>query len=499
MPTAVETLLEHMRPFMDLQRAGAVLGWDQEVNMPPRGAVARGEQLATLARLAHEIFASAKTEGLLQAAERETQSLPFESDEASHVRIVRREFERATRLPSDFVADFTRAVSAAFQAWTIAREKGSFPDFAPHLDTMIELNRRKAALLMPAADPYDALLDPFEPGMRCADLDPIFSSLADALKKRIPLIMERQTRAGFPPGATFAEDRQWAITISVLKAMGYDFEAGRQDRSPHPFTTSFSTQDVRITTRLHSDNPLPAIFGSMHEGGHALYEQGIPAHLDRTLLAGGASLGVHESQSRLWENHVGRSRAFLAYLHPLMQEAFGASVGSLEDFTRICRAVSPGLIRVEADGVTYNLHIMIRYRMERELISGRLPVSEAQQAWNALYREYLGIEPESDATGILQDVHWAHGAFGYFPTYTLGNLMAAILYERATTEVPGIERGLQGGNCTDLLHWLRHHIHRHAARFEMGELLQREFGTSLTIDPFLRHLDARYLGETGKA
>lgn len=493
MPTPVEALLEHLRPFMDLQRAGAVLAWDQEVNMPPQGARARGEQLATLAQLAHDHFTSAETGNLLDRAERETRSFPFESDEASHVRIARREFDRATRLPSEFVAEFTRAVSAAFQAWNEARQTNRYSRFAPHLETMIDLNRRKASYLMPSADPCDALLDPFEPGMRCNDLDPIFASLATELKERIPLIMQRQRQAAFPPGSVFADDRQWAITLSVLRTMGYDFEAGRQDRSPHPFTTSFSTQDVRVTTRLQSDNPLAAIYGSMHEGGHALYEQGIPEHLDRTLLAEGASLGVHESQSRLWENHVGRSRAFLAHLHPLIVEQFGSDVGTLDDFTAICRNVQPGLIRVEADEVTYNLHILIRYHIERELISGRLSVLPARDAWNALYREYLGIEPDTDANGILQDVHWAHGAFGYFPTYTLGNLMAAMLYDRASAEIPGLADGLRRGECLPLLQWLRLRVHRHGARFEMRELLKRELGSTLSIDPFLRHIDRRYM------
>ncbi len=493
---SIQKLLEHIYPSVDLQRAAALLSWDQEVNMPPLGAQARGNQLATLSRLAHEHFASEKTAKLLETAENETKSLQSDSIEKAHVRIIRREFGRATRLPATFVEELSLAISSTFESWKKAREENRYDLFKDDLEKMVELNRKKASYLGYEKSPYDALLDLYEPDMKSETLDPLFLVLSEELKKRIPEIVKKNQDIPLPWGAAFAIDKQKNVAMSILRTMGYDFQRGRLDQSPHPFTTSFSLTDVRVTTRFHEDSPLPAIFAAMHEGGHALYEQGIPHQYERTLLGEGASLGVHESQSRIWENHVGRSEPFLRYLYSAIVREFDLTTRSedLESFLQVCKHVTPSLIRVEADEVTYNMHVIIRYRIEKDLLEDRLDTRDARDAWNDLYNKYLALTPRDDASGILQDVHWSHGSFGYFPTYTIGNLMAAILFEEAKKEHPAMESDFLEGRTDSLLGFLRTHVHGYGAQFSTGTLLEREFGKELSVHPFLNHIDERYLG-----
>ena len=490
----LEALNEHLTRVIDLRRATSVLDWDQEVYMPEEGAVPRSQAQATLTTMAHEIFTSDTTRSLLEAAEAEVADLDFDSDEASTVRVVRRNFDQETKLPTAFVTRESKAISRSFMAWRKAREADNFSTFEPHLREVVELQVEKASYLGYTDHPYDALLQQFEPGMTTAQVETLFSDLKAGL---VPLVKEIAACPGVDDSflsLAYDTQKQWDFTLLLLRGIGYDFRRGRQDRAAHPFTTQFGNTDVRVTTRTHETMPQSAIFSTVHEGGHALYELGSPDKFERTLLAGGSTLGLHESQSRLWENQVARSLPFWHYYYPILQAFFPQQLGnvSMTTFHRAINKVEPSLIRVEADEVTYNLHIFVRFELEKSLLTGELKVSEVPEAWNARYEEYLGITPPSDADGCLQDVHWSHGILGYFPTYTLGNLMSAQIYARALQEIPGLEEGYSRGECAPLLNWLREHIHKHGSKFTGPELMQREFGTQISAQPLLAYLRAKY-------
>lgn len=491
----VTQLQQHLYRPHDLQHAGAVLGWDQEVHMPPGGSNARAEQLATLSSLAHEMFTSEETGRLLEAAEAEVASLDYDSDDASLVRVTRREYDKMTKIPTSLVAELSKATSKGFVAWRQAREDNDYPHFRPHLREILDINRQIADILGYEEHPYDALLSFYEPGVKTSEVTRLFDDLKAGLVPLLRAIVER----GQPvDDAFFGQDydtgRQWDLTLVILRDMGYDFSRGRQDKAPHPFTTNFSCDDVRVTTRLLKNRPQSALFSSAHEGGHALYEQGIPQKFERTMLSGGATLGLHESQSRLWENMVGRSRSFWQHYLPIMRAFYPEQLAGipLEQFYRAINKVQPDFIRVEADEATYNMHVFIRFDLEQSLVSGSLQVEDVPDAWNAKYKEYLGITPRNDAEGCLQDVHWAHGTIGYFPTYTLGNLISAQLYRRAKQDLPGLEAGFAEGNLRPLLGWLREHVHVHGAKFTAAELVERELGEEISAQPLLDYMRERY-------
>ncbi|HDQ34937.1 MAG TPA: carboxypeptidase M32 [Chloroflexi bacterium] len=493
----IKQLQGHLYPSFDLGHASGVLSWDQEVYMPPGGAQARAEQLATLAAMGHEILVSDETGALLEAAEAEVEAegLDYDSDDASLVRVTRRQYDRMTKIPTEIVAEMSRATSQAFVAWRQAREENDFSLFQPHLQKIVDLNVKIADILGYEEHPYDALLDFFEPGIKTAQITQLFEELKAG---QVPLLQEIVER-GKPVDDDFFSreypvERQWDLTLVMLRDIGYDFSHGRQDKAPHPFTIHFSCNDVRVTTRLFSDRPQSAIFSSTHEGGHALYEQGIPEKFERTFLAGGATLGLHESQSRMWENLVGRSRPFWRHYLPIMRAFFPEQLAdvSFEEFYRGINKVQPDLIRVEADEVTYNMHIFVRFELEQALIKGELPIADVPDAWNAKYEEYLGITPPNDAEGCLQDIHWSHGTIGYFPTYTLGNLISAQLYARAKQELPGLEEGFTRGEFAPLLQWLRDHVHAHGSKFTAPELLERELGEEIRAQPYLEYMRAKY-------
>lgn len=480
---------------IDLQLAAAVLGWDQEVYMPPGGMPARAEQLATLHSMAHELLTGAEAAQLLAEAEAEVAGLDYDSDEASLVRISRREYDRWVKLPAELVAEQARLASQAFAAWREARQRNAFAIFQPLLQKTVDLNRRIADILGYTEHPYDALLDLYEPGMKTSEVTRLFGELKAGLVPLLQAIVQR----GQPVNADFLardydETRQWDFTLALLRAIGYDFNRGRQDRAPHPFTTTFSVNDVRVTNRFHRQHPQTGIFGAIHEGGHALYEQGVPEKFDRTILMGGTSLGVHESQSRLWENIVGRSLPFWQYFFPIFQAFFPEPTAgvTLEQFYRAINLVEPSLIRVEADEVTYSLHIFVRFELEQALITGDLKVEEVPEAWNARYQAYLGLTPPTDSDGCLQDIHWSHGTIGYFPTYALGTIIAAQLYAQAKTELPGLEAGFARGEFYPLLHWLREKVHIHGRKFVATELVQRITGGPISVQPLLDYLQAKY-------
>lgn len=495
MGEAIEQLKTYLYRPIDLMHAGALLSWDQEVYMPEQGVQARSEQLSTLSALAHEMITAEESGRLLEAAEAEAAALDYDSDDASLVRVVRRGYDRSAKLPTEWVIRATQTASKAFVAWRQAREENNYAIFQPLLQETVDICLEQAEYLGYEEHPYDALLDQYEPGMKTADVERLFTDLKAGL---VPLIQEitacEPIDDSFFAAADYDTDRQWEFTLLLLRDIGYDFTRGRQDKAPHPFTINFGATDVRVTTRLYPRRPQSAIFSSVHEGGHALYEQGSPQQFERTSLAGGATLGLHESQSRLWENQVGRSLAFWQHYFPIFRAFFPEALGNvtLEQFHRGINKVQPDFIRVEADEVTYNLHIFVRFELEKALMTRQLKVADVPDAWNARYEEYLGITPPDDAFGCLQDIHWSHGTIGYFPTYTLGNLMSAQLYAQAQVDLPGLEAGFTRGEFRPLLDWLREKVHRYGCKFTAAELLQRSLGQEIQAQPLLDYMRAKY-------
>ncbi len=492
----VERLKTHLADIVHLRHAAAVLGWDQQVNMPPGGTAARAEQLATLSRIAHEMFTAEETGKALEAAEAEAKDAGYDSDEAALVRVVRHDYDLATKLPSKLVEELSRVTSQAHEIWAKAREAGDFNAFVPTLQKIVDLKRQEADALGYEDRMYDALLDQYEPHMKTAEVERLFDELREEL---VPFVADVFANLDKVDASlmhlNYDIDKQRAFGEKVIAAIGYDLERGRQDKSVHPFTTEFSINDVRITTRYQEDWMPAALFGSIHEAGHAMYEQGSAQSLEGTWLAGGTSLGVHESQSRLWENVVGRSREFWGVFYGDLQALFPEQLGSvdMETFYKAINHVSRSLIRVEADEVTYNLHIMLRFEMENDLLEGKLAVKDARDAWNDKMQAYLGITPPDDGKhGVLQDVHWSSGLFGYFPTYSLGNFLSVQYWEKALQDNPAIQNDIASGDFTSLLNWLRENIHQHGRKYWPAELTERVTGDKMQVGPFLRYLKAKY-------
>jgi carboxypeptidase Taq len=478
----------------DLQNAVSLLGWDQQTYMPPGGAEGRGHQLSTLETLAHLKFTSAEVGKLLDDLEPYAAQLDPGSDEACLIKVTRRRYEKGTKVPAALVAEFAQATTLAHEAWTQARAEDDFSRFQPHLEKIFALRRRYADLFAPYQHIYDPLLDDYEPGMKTADVQAIFAALRPQQVALVKAILEKPEPDTSFLHQPFDEGQQWDFGVDVITHFGYDWKRGRQDKSPHPFTQHFGIDDVRITTRLYPDFLNPALFGTMHEAGHAMYNQGVDHALDRTGLDHGASLGVHESQSRLWENLVGRSLPFWQYFYPSLQQRFPRQLGHVDlgDFYRGINCVKPSLIRVEADEATYNLHIMLRLEIEIGLIEGSLPVKDLPEIWNARMQEFLGITPPNDAQGVLQDIHWSMGLIGYFSTYSLGNLISVQLWERLLADIPDLTGQIADGEFSALLGWLRRNVHRHGAKFEPQDLVQQVTGSRIDPAPYLRYLSAKY-------
>ena len=494
MQAKLQRLKELLGEVVDLHRAAALLGWDQETYMPSGGAVHRGQQLATLARLAHIKFTSDEIGQLLDDLQPYVAELDPDSDEARLVKVTRREYDKATRVPPELIAKMSQAASEGQMAWRKAKAEADFAQFRPYLERIVDLKREYARLFAPYDHIYDPLLDDFEPGMKTAQVKEIFATLRPQQVALIRAIAERpQVEDGFLY-LDYDEQKQWDFGVAAITRFGYDWQRGRQDKSAHPFTTAFGMGDVRITTRIYRNNLASGLFSTLHEGGHALYEQGIDPALDRTPLANGASLAVHESQSRLWENLVGRSRAFWEYFYPRLQETFPTQLGnvSLDAFYKGINKVQPSLIRVEADEATYNLHIMLRLDIEIALMEGSLEVKDLPEAWNARMQEYLGLTPPDDAQGVLQDIHWSMGSLGYFATYALGNLISVQWWETMQRDIPDVEDQIRRGEFAALLGWLREKVHRHGAKFEPQELVQRVTGSTITPEPYMRYLRTKF-------
>lgn len=478
-----------------LSEANALLEWDQQTYMPPGASAARAEQSATLSELIHELFTAEETGRLLSGSEADTKGQFADSDDVRMLAVVRRNYDQATKLPADLVKDLARHTALSQDVWVRARKANDFGDFAPSLQKMLDLKRRQAECLGYTDHIYDALIHPFEPGMTQASVAAIFADMKPGLVALAHAIANSKNPVDDSIlHGEFPVEKQRELTLRVVNQIGFDMERGRQDVAAHPFCTNFSRDDVRITTRFNTEIFSQALYASLHEAGHAMYEQGSPAEYEGTALAGGVSLGVHESQSRLWENLVGRSRAFSAYLFPIVSETFPKAFAGVdvESFYRAVNKVEPSLIRVEADEVTYNLHILMRFELECDLLTGMLKVADLPEAWNAKMREYLGITPPDNAYGVLQDVHWSAGLIGYFPTYTLGNLISAQLWQALRAANPNLDLQLAQGECSAVLSWLRENIHRYGQKYLPTELIQRATGAPLSSGPYLEYLTAKF-------
>jgi len=488
----VQELRRKLGEVSDVHNAVALLQWDQETCMPPKGAEARGHQLATLSAIKHRLFTAESLGTLLR--ELYARSDRLDPGDAKLVEVTLYDYDRATKLPEDFVHTVAAEQSRALEVWVEARRVSDFALFRPNLNTLVQLARQKAEYFGYQESPYDALLEEFERGMTAAELNRIFGILApeqSALVKRI-------VNAGQPDlpwlSGNWDESDQWDFSLRVLRDMGYDFEAGRQDRSVHPFSTCFDTRDVRVTTRLSEKALFSSLMSSMHEGGHALYMQGHAERDRRTFLCDAPSLGMHESQSRMWENMVGRSLPFWRHYLPVMRGYFPGRFDGVspEDVYAAINLVQPSLIRVEADECTYNLHVIIRFELEVALIEGGLGVDEVPEAWNAKVNQYLGLHVPDDAHGCLQDIHWSHGAFGYFPTYALGNLYAAQLFETMLEQVPDLWGCVERANFAPVLAWLRDNIHVHGRRKLAHELVRDITGKDPAPDAYLAYLESKF-------
>jgi carboxypeptidase Taq len=501
----LKTVADLTTRLLEIQRinsSASLLSWDQETYMPAGGGEARAEQISTLQGIAHQKLVSSEIEGLLAAwinpETGEIRDSPGEAwDEPSRslLREVWRDYSRAKKLPSDFVIKLSRECSLAQQVWAEAKENQSFSQFLPNLRTVLSLKREEAAYLGYRDSPYDALLDEYEPGSTIKELRPLFAQIKGRLVPLLKKIQESSVQIDDTMlFHTFDQARQLEFGRMVLIAMGYDFERGRLDLSAHPFTTSFHPTDVRVTTRVHEHDLQSCLFSCIHEGGHGLYDQGLDPRYFGTPLGDSVSLGIHESQSRMWENCVGRSRPFWRFFYPMLQQTFHHQLRSLdgEQFYAAINRVKPSLIRVEADELTYNLHIMLRFEIEQDLIEGKTRPEDLPGIWNQKMEEYLGIIPSNDAEGVLQDVHWSFGAFGYFPTYTIGNLYSVQFYEQAKLEIPHLEDEIAAGQLMVLQRWLGQKIHRWGRMFTPDHLSRRVTGKSLDPEPFLSYVEKKY-------
>jgi len=491
--TRITELRRTLGQAYDMKAAVELLHWDQEVNLAPKGFPTRALQLATLSAMAHRHFTS---EALgRQLEELQAQHEHLAPDDAKLVSEAAYDYGRNRKLPEQFVQDFAEAQSNAFHAWKTAREKADFSLFAKHLEKLLDFVRRKAEYFGYEATPYDALLEEYERGLKTRALKDVFGELAP--KQRALVARIQNTTQLHDHSWTEQEwntDAQWKFTLKVLRDIGYDFEAGRQDLAVHPFTITIGPHDVRVTTRLHPQELFSALTGSIHEGGHALYDQGFLEEDARTPLAEGISLGIHESQSRLWENMVGRSLPFWQHYIEAFKDAHPGQLNNIsaEQVFRAINQVEPSFIRVEADECTYNLHIILRFELELALVEGDLKPAELPEAWNAKMQQYLGLTPPNDALGCLQDVHWSHGSFGYFPTYALGNLYAAQFMEQIEQDLPELWTQVGQGDFAPLLGWLRQHIHRVGRRKTAPELIESITGRPPESAPFLRYLERKY-------
>jgi len=479
----------------DLNSANALLSWDQTTYMPAGGAPARGRQMATLARLAHEKFTDPAVGRVLDELRLYEESLPYDSDDASLIRVTRREYGRNTKIPAAFVAELNEHSAASYQVWTEARPANDFKRVQPYLEKTLDQSRQLANYFPGYEHIADPLIDFSDEGMKVSTLRPLFADLRAQLVPIVQAITAQPVADDSCLKQLYPEAQQLAFGQEVIKAFGFDFNRGRQDKTHHPFMTKFSLGDVRITTRVKERDLSDALFSTMHEAGHAMYEQGIRMDFEGTPLAGGTSSGVHESQSRTWENLVGRSKDFWMFYYPKIQAAFPDQLKgvSFETFYRAINKVERSLIRTDADEVTYNLHVMVRFDLEIALLEGTLAICDLPEAWHARYQSDLGLRAPDDRDGVLQDVHWYGGTIGgSFQGYTLGNVISAQFFESALQAQPNIPVQMRAGHFDALHGWLTENVYQHGSKFTAHEIIQRATGRSLTIEPYIHYLRTKY-------
>jgi len=473
----------------DLGKAATLLFWDQRVMMPPGGGAARAEALATVSRLTQERFIDGEIGRLLDELRSIEESSDYDSFEASLIRVTRRAYEKAMRVPPELVGELRRAAALGLAAWGRAKEQSDFAQLRPHLEALLELRQRYIACFDPPDEPYDVLLDDYEPHMKTAEVREIFDQLKEELRRLIDEIGEAGGVDDSFLTGEFEPAKQRELSHEILRAFGYSDDEWRLDETAHPFMTSPGAGDIRLTTNYRPDD-LASLFATMHEFGHGVYEWGLDRAFARTPLATGVSLGVHESQSRTWENLVGRSRSFWRWFYPRVQAVFEPQLGSVDEeaFYRAVNKVQPSLIRIDADEVTYNLHIILRFELEQDLIEGRLAVKDLPEAWNAGMERYFRLDVPDDARGVLQDMHWAAGSFGYFPTYALGNVMSVQIWERALEDLGDLDERFEQGEFGDLRDWLHKHLYSLGAKFTPQETIERVAGSRIDAKPYVRYL-----------
>lgn len=478
---------QQLQKIADIKYATAVLQWDQETYLPPKGAEARGRQIATLSEIAHQMFTNDKVGHLLQ----DLLSKDLPEWQKQNVELTLEDYTRLKKLSPAFVRKMSEAITASFHAWIEARKQNDFKVFEPLLIPLVDLKRQEAELYGYSQHPYDALMNEYEKGATVAMLDKVFDNIKGPLQDLLRELQNKDFGDSSFLHPNFPKQQQWDWGMYLARQLGFDFNAGRQDISEHPFTTNFSSNDVRITTRIDEHDFANMTWSTIHEVGHALYEQGLPTEQYGLPLGEYASLSIHESQSRLWENCVGRSACFWRYYYPKLVQHFPQQFGevSKEQFVRAINKVQPSLIRTEADELTYHFHVMIRYELEKRLIEGSLQVKDIPAYWNQQYKSLLGVDVPDDKQGCLQDVHWSHGSFGYFATYSLGSFYAAQFWRQAKVEMPGIEEQIAShGNTSPLLQWLRNKIHHHGRLYNSQQLCSLVTGKELDSTVFVNYL-----------
>ncbi len=484
----------HLQKIADIKYSAAVLQWDQETYLPPHGANFRARQLATLSEMAHELFVADSTGNLLQ----ELLSKDLNEEQHRNVELSFEDFTRAKKLTPEFVRKMSEAISASYHAWIDARQQNNYSIFEPKLSPLVELKKQEAEMLGYEGHPYNALMHEFEKGATTTMLDKVFADVTPPLLALLDEIKNQPAAEDAFLQQHFPKEKQWEWGMYIARQLDFDFAAGRQDISEHPFTTNFSSQDVRITTRIDENDFSNMTWSTLHEVGHGLYEQGLSATQYGLPLGEYASLSIHESQSRLWENCVGRGHAFWHYYYPKLQDYFPQQFGhiSQQQFMKAINKVKPSLIRTEADELTYHFHVMVRYELEKKLIDGTLQTKDIAAYWNESYQKYLGVTVPDDKHGCLQDVHWSHGSFGYFATYSLGSFYAAQFWQQAKMEIPALQTTIENtGDLSTLLHWLREKIHTHGRHYNSNQLCTRITGKPLDRTVFVNYLREKLLTE----
>jgi carboxypeptidase Taq len=485
-----DQIVERLHELSDLASAIKLLHWDQATMMPPGGGASRARAQATLQATAHARFVDPEMGALIDGLSQESLS----QEQEANLRLLRRDYDKAVRVPRELVRELAEVSGRAYQAWTEARPAADFSILEPHLTRLLELKKQEAEALGYANEPYDALLDQYEPGMNTTEVEAMFLGLMRGLKPLAEEVLENVPDAPGWLGAHYDPDSQMAFCRWLVSQLNFDVTQGRLDISPHPFTIHIGSGDVRQTTRPDPDNLMMSVYAAVHETGHALYEQGLPAEWADLPIGSPPSLGMHESQSRLWENQVARSRPFTDFLLPQLKERFPEEIGmvSPEEFYRGVNHPHRSLIRVTADELTYNLHVGFRFELELALFRNELSVADLPAAWDDKMSEHLGLRPDSVADGVLQDMHWAMGSFGYFPTYTLGTIYSAMLFAQANAQLSGLAAELRSGVTERLLEWLRENVHFLGYRHDAKDLIERISGGAITPEPLLDYLRTKY-------